>query len=135
MLACGSAWLGLVASYMIWSLWHAWALCLPAGLLFSLLEVSSICILVSSQCGYCSPCGLSNYDFSREPVPVLFWFGFLLPYYLYIFCLLLLWHVTFDLNIFLHLIKKKKKSSQSELSVGQSLESESRERCSPPPWR
>jgi hypothetical protein len=57
--------------------------------------------------------------FSREPVPVLFWFGFLLPYYLYIFCLLLLWHVTFDLNIFLHLIKKKEEelSVKKELSV------------------
>jgi len=127
MSACGSTWLGLVPGYMIWSLHGSHVLYVSTvEMMSSWLEVSSICLLVSMQCGYCLPCGLCNYGiFSGACSRIYFGFGFLLPSYLYIICLLLLWHVTFDLDIFLHLIKKKK-----ELSMCW-LERETRERRSP----
>ena len=66
--------------------------------------------------------------FYREFVPG-FCLGYLLPSYLYIICFCCFCGIiTFDLNIFLHLIKKKKKKKEQTTSSQQSRERRSPQR-------
>jgi hypothetical protein len=117
--ACGSAWLGLVYGYMIWSLHRMHRLYVSfVGLMSSWLEVSSMGLLVSTQCGYYSPCGLSNYGiYSGACSRFYFGFGYLLPSYLYIICFCCFCGMLLLILIYSYIwSRKKKKSSRSFLS-------------------